>query len=401
MATSPTAVRTCLSSESLHFVGGTSNKLYVMQVEQTVDGPNITYQANGYYGANGATLKLAKKYDNTSRVTAEAEAAKVISEKKRKGYKPMPSLAPGMPAGAPTTLGGSGISVPSTSTTSTPSFIGPEVMLASDLTRESEDTEFAALLSNPNWIMQKKYDGERCVVSVSRAAIQAYNKKGAARPLAQNTIEEIKRLIASPIFSDNKEVILDGEVMLGGDFVAYDILTYGGLDVRPFGYEERYGQLEVLLSTIVPGMLAPCAWSEAEKRAMLQQATDESWEGLIGRTLEGTYTAGKSKVLIRYKLWESVTARVLTINAKRSVQVGLLEAPDSKEEVACGNVTIPPNADLPELDSLIEVRYLYAHVGGSLYQPTYKGPRWDKDEADSLTSLRRPPAERIAAAVAA
>ncbi len=402
MATSATAVRTCLSSESLHYIGGSSDKLYVVQVEKTVDGASTTYQANCYYGRNGATLKLTQKYNNTSRVTAETKAGTVLTEKLREGYKTMATLAPGLPSGTPT-LGGSGVTGAASSGGSSPapSFTGPEVMLASDLSRENEDAEFSALLSNPNWIMQKKYDGERCVVSVSRAAISAYNKKGASRPLAQNTMDEIKRLVAMPIFGDGKEVILDGEVMSGGDFVAYDILTYAGMDVRPFGFEDRYGHLEVLLTSLVPGMLAPCAWSEAEKRAMLKQATIESWEGLIGRDLYGTYSAGRAKALIRYKLWESVTARVLTRNAKRSVQVGLLQDPGSKEEIACGNVTIPPNVDLPELDSLIEIRYLYAHVGGSLYQPTYKGPRWDKEEADCVQSLRRPPAERLAATAAA
>jgi bifunctional non-homologous end joining protein LigD len=44
-----------------------------------------------------------------------------------------------------------------------------------------------------------------------------------------------------------------------------------------------------------------------------------------------------------------------------------------------GNVTIPPNKDVPAVGSVIEVRYLYAYEGGSLYQPTYKGVRDDVD----------------------
>jgi hypothetical protein len=37
---------------------------------------------------------------------------------------------------------------------------------------------------------------------------------------------------------------------------------------------------------------------------------------------------------------------------------------------------------------LVEIEYLYFFAGGSLFQPTYKGPRPDKDEADAVSSLK-------------
>ena len=50
--------------------------------------------------------------------------------------------------------------------------------------------------------------------------------------------------------------------------------------------------------------------------------------------------------------------------------------------VEVGNVTIPANKDIPKEGQIVEVRYLYAYRGGSLFQPTYLGPRTDvlKDE---------------------
>jgi hypothetical protein len=38
--------------------------------------------------------------------------------------------------------------------------------------------------------------------------------------------------------------------------------------------------------------------------------------------------------------------------------------------------------------SLVEVRYLYAYPGGSLYQPVYLGERNDVDTADSVKSFK-------------
>jgi bifunctional non-homologous end joining protein LigD len=36
----------------------------------------------------------------------------------------------------------------------------------------------------------------------------------------------------------------------------------------------------------------------------------------------------------------------------------------------------------------VEVEYLYAFPGGSLFQPVYKGPRADKDAADAYDTLK-------------
>jgi hypothetical protein len=83
---------------------------------------------------------------------------------------------------------------------------------------------------------------------------------------------------------------------------------------------------------------------------------------------------------------------VLTANAKRSIQVAVRDEKD--DEVFIGNVTVPVSMDIPEVDSLVEVRYLYIHDGGSLYQPVLLGVRTDKDEADLRSSLRAAPPEK-------
>ena len=49
-----------------------------------------------------------------------------------------------------------------------------------------------------------------------------------------------------------------------------------------------------------------------------------------------------------------------------------------------GNVTIPANHSVPSVGAIVEVRYLYAHAGGSLVQPVYLGVRTDQDRTDCL-----------------
>ena len=81
------------------------------------------------------------------------------------------------------------------------------------------------------------------------------------------------------------------------------------------------------------------------------------------------------------------------MNVQRSVSLTLL---DSTMRIGVGNVTIPPNQPLPEKGQVVEVRYLYAYEGGSLYQPTYLGVRTDLNDEDcSLGQLKYKPSGEV------
>jgi len=56
------------------------------------------------------------------------------------------------------------------------------------------------------------------------------------------------------------------------------------------------------------------------------------------------------------------------------------------KEVFVGNVTISVNKDIPKEREIIEVKYLYAYRGGSLYQPSFLQVRKDVDEKECLMS---------------
>jgi bifunctional non-homologous end joining protein LigD len=55
--------------------------------------------------------------------------------------------------------------------------------------------------------------------------------------------------------------------------------------------------------------------------------------------------------------------------------------------VPAGNVTIPPNQQIPRVGAVVEVRYLYAiRESGCLYQPTYLGCRTDVEQLECLAT---------------
>jgi predicted DNA-binding WGR domain protein len=387
---------TCLSQVVLHNTTGSSDKLYVVQVQQDTGPAGTEYLAVGYYGRRGATLSRAEKYKGTSRTSADAAASRLEREKRKDGYLDYSggSSIPGMPSGAPA-FGGPATTSPAAAPAASAAPVGPVPMLAEDVRDEAHLEE---LILDPAWAFQKKFDGERVPTSVRRKAMQGFNRKGAARGLTSGAESLLKKLIARPDFADEREAQLDGELM-GDDYVVYDALILRDNDVRQLPYYERYSMLEVLLAD-QPQLLAETAWSEDEKRAMLERARKEGWEGIIARHIDQNYVNGRTQWLLRFKLWATVTCRVLTANAKRSIQVALREA-DGSEEFA-GNVTVPVNQDMPQPDDLVEVRYLYALDGGSLYQPTLLQIRNDKDEADYRSIVRKaPPEKRGEPAVAA
>ena len=91
----------------------------------------------------------------------------------------------------------------------------------------------------------------------------------------------------------------------------------------------------------------------------------------------------------------------VVINAKRSVTLGLYNA-DGDKLVPAGNVTIPPNHQVPEVGEICETRYLHAfRESGSIYQPVYLGVRSDIPAADcTVDQLKFKPEPTSAAAAA-
>ncbi|WP_126223652.1 RNA ligase family protein [Burkholderia ambifaria] len=390
------ATSTCLSQVALHCTTGTSDKLYIVQVEQHELAKGvIEYRAVGYYGRRGGSLSVAEKYKGPSLAAANAEAGRLERDKRRDytDYS-IPGGIPGMPSDAPT-FGGpagaaGGASAGTTPVSSAPPVVGIMPMLADVLTEDRLED----LLADANWGMQRKYDGERVPVSMRRNGLTATNRKGAVRGLTTGAEKELNRLLAQPDFGDEKESVVDGELM-GDEYIIYDIVTLRDNDMRKLSYDERYAALEELVADR-PNLLAETAWTEEQKRAMLERARAEAWEGVVFRELGSAYVNGRTSVLLKFKLWASATCRVLTANTQRSIQVALRD-PDGSEHFV-GNVTVPVNMDIPDPDDLVEVRYLYATEGGMLYQPTLLQVRDDKDDADLRNSLRQAPPEKRSAA---
>ena len=151
--------------------------------------------------------------------------------------------------------------------------------------------------------------------------------------------------------------------------------------------------------------------------AVLQQWSLARWRGapLDSDAIDAVFEAACTHPEGQSVVWDGEEETASKTNALAVIQTYLRETPipvDEKPEgvevsveidlashglmlfdgdkvVPVGNVTIPPNHEVPGIGAAIECRYLYAHRGGSIFQPVYLGVRDDiRAEECQLSQLK-------------
>ncbi len=201
------------------------------------------------------------------------------------------------------------------------------------------------------------------------------NRKGLCVPLPQEIADALALL---------PDCELDGE-LLGDSYVVFDLLKRGEMDCRARPYRERYEALSALVPAFPTLVVAETAWDEAGKRALYERIARAGGEGVVFKKADGAYVTGRPASggsQVKCKFYATCTCLVASQNDQRSVRLHLLD--EAGEPVAVGSVTISPNKAVPALGALVEIRYLYAYKGGSLYQATYLNERDDLSPGDCV-----------------
>ena len=335
---------------TLYYKQEKSDKVYKVSLEESAD----KYLVNFAYGRRGATLKTGTKTQSA----VEYEKAKKIYDKlvlskSAKGY------------------------VPDEDATPTVYMMENEQRKTGvhcQLLNQIEEEELLALFENDEWWMQEKKDGKRMLIQKGESETIAINRKGLSVGAPQNMIDSANAV--------KEEFTIDGEA-IDETLYLFDILSYDGKDIKSKSYKERYE----LLSTLAFGsniVLVEKASTKEEKDSLFMKLKESQTEGVVFKKQEAPYQAGRPNsggTQLKFKFYETASVIVSVINDKRSVGMSLIEG---DKEVFVGNVTISPNKEVPKLGEIIEVRYLYAYKGGSLYQPTFLEVRDDIDKAECL-----------------
>jgi len=185
-------------------------------------------------------------------------------------------------------------------------------------------------------------------------------------------------IIADEFQIAKADFLIDGEIV-GEEYHAFDLLELDGDDLRGRTYQERYLHLMNLLALFYhPHIsLVKFAYLPSEKQEMFNRLKAQNKEGVVFKRSDAIYTVGRPNSggpQLKHKFHETASFIVAKVNGKRSVALTVF---DRDKVVPVGNVTIPPNHEVPQVGAIVEVRYLYAYRGGSIFQPVYLGLRDD------------------------
>ena len=368
---------------SLYYCQGSSDKEYHVQIDEVEGGFEVSYR----YGRRGSSLTCDKK--TTSPVTyfeARKIFDKVVKTQLSKGY----------------TLDVSGAAYQSSPDAARFTGILPQLLNAID------ELDIPKYIRDPSYVLQEKSDGERRMIGLTGDVVIGINRKGMEVALP-------KLLVVSAISLCNKkwpvtQFLIDGEI-IGEILHAFDLLELNGENLRDRPYLKRLEMLKDLVETEaalgkVGIMYTPSYFTMADKQARLDKVRASNGEGIVFKFIHSHYSPGRPNSggdMLKFKFVADATVQVTSISkGKRSVGVSVMSFDDEGKvngATTVGNVTIPPNYDVPELGDIVSVEYLYAFPdGGCLFQPVYKGKRTDQDFTDcNINQLKYKREEAIAA----
>lgn len=349
-----------MTTISLYYRNGSSDKVYHASVEAQGGGFVVQYA----YGRRGSTLTTGTK----TSAPVDREAAlrvfdKLVQSKVSKGY----------------TEGESGTPYLHSDKSSEVSGLLPQLLNVVDAGAAADAAvggrAAARLVSDGDWVMQEKFDGRRLIIRKAGGAVEGINKLGLFVAVSQPVVDAVLAL--------RGDFTLDGEAV-GDRFHAFDLLALDGEDLRGRGFLDRYAALAGLLDGACGAVSAAPCWTGGDKAVALADLRAAGAEGVVFKRGGAPYVAGRPASggdALKLKFVETCSVVVTAANAQRSVAVSLL---DDGGWRSVGNVTVPPNRDVPMPGQVIEVRYLYAMPQGALYQPVYLNVRDDVREDECV-----------------
>ena len=335
-----------ITSISLHYREGASDKVYQAAIEPKGDGYVVSFA----YGRRGNTLNTGVKTDVPLPLeTAIKVYDKLVASKVAKGYQPDGETA------APYQQSGD---------------VGRDTGIRCQLLNPVEKHEVSRLLIGRTHCLQEKHDGRRLMVRKCGDEITGINRRGLVVAIPDAIREAVEHI---PF-----DVLIDGEAV-GDTLHAFDLLEVKGNDFRHRRYIDRFAGLIMAIPPNLPALRwVSTSVDPNDKIKIYEELRSTNREGVVFKEVDAPYSSGRPNSggpQLKFKFVESASFVVTGINAKRSVTLGLY---DGDKLVPAGNVTIPPNHQVPEVGEVCETRYLHAfRESGSIYQPVYLGRRTD------------------------
>ena len=376
-----------IESANLFYREGNSDKVYNLQLILIEE--DNRYRVDFQYGRRGSSLNVGSKIEGASIIDARKVYNKVYGEKIGKGYQ-IASQTQAVASASSSNIPESQTGQPKKKLIPftvepvhrrilwTPADAGAQkattpVLIVPQLLNMIDESEVEKYLRDDGWGLQEKKDGRHQMIQTN--PIMATNKKGKEIPAPE---------FASAFggFMGSRS-IFDGEA-IGNVYHVFDALELEGKDLRSLGYGERWNRLDKVSHRFPEVRLVRLVTGYEAKKAMYDYMKAEKKEGVVFKKLDAPFKPGRPSSggdMLKFKFVAEASVRVREgRTGKRSVGLEIL---DGDRWVDVGNVTIPPNKEIPKVGQIIEIRYLYVQGrGGHLYQPFFKEVRTDIDASE-------------------
>ena len=374
---------TIVKSVSLHYTdGGRSDKVYNIQIEEV--GPN-QFDVTGYNGKTGGTLTPRKQNDSPVSLS-EAERLFAELEHKKVNHRTTPYVV----------LSRNGAATPPMPQPSSPTTTQESTGFVANHPKKVSEDEALRLLSNDDYFVEQKCDGEFMSVLYRLNRVTASNKRGngiAVPPKIATAIRQLASLASCETLG------LAGEY-LDSTLHIFTIWEKNGTSLMTLPQHLRVAVKEKLEQLFAEHLAASTkknslkfvytAKTQSDKTVLYETIKANAGEGVVFKHRE-------SDISFKYKLYET-TEVLLVANSKRSAECF---AYHEGTLTSLGSVTIPhdstyqeiKDANLRQQPVVASVKYLYLSappaIGptcGQLTQSSFLRFRPEFDEHSCVTT---------------
>lgn len=175
------------------------------------------------------------------------------------------------------------------------------------------------------WVMEQKFDGERCFVAVRAGAVRAWQRAqpgretGAVRDLAPGIAATLAKL---PDADLDGEIVVKGVGMISSDvkatvnrslhvFVVFDALMLRGQDLTQRSYAERRAALAAAVEGLLPsGGPVMVSTAVPPSRTTYAAVVAAGGEGVVLKRLASSYAGHRSLDWIKVKDQKEATVTI-------------------------------------------------------------------------------------------
>jgi len=187
--------------------------------------------------------------------------------------------------------------------------------------------------SDPEWIFERKFDGERCVVVKKGDAVTIYSR-------SRKKLNDFYPELVASFEKQRKDFVVDGEIVAKtfsdlqtrmqsrseGKKVPvmlhlFDALTVDGEDVRMLGTLDRKKALKRCIS--FGGKLRYVTHVKGKGIEAFERAEKRKWEGVIAKRADARYVSKRSRDWLKFKCEKRAQFYIAGFTAPKGSRVGI------------------------------------------------------------------------------